>query len=166
MALNPSTLGSGLLSAMGLGVAPPPAQAGSDAIAAQMAAAIDSYSRQAQTCAGTFLTVANAVGLEDGMKGALFGANPDGQAAAEKWLEALTVYWSTAAFGATGTVASNTGGAAFVSQLAAVFDAVPDPPAVKPPADAALAIASAIDTYTRTITALDTAGPCGPLPLV
>lgn len=151
---------------MALGVAPPPTQAPSDTIAAQMASAIDAYSRQAQTCAGSFLTAANTPGLEDGMRDALFGSNPDGQAAAQKWLAALTAYWATAAFGVTGAVATNTGGPALVAQLAAIFDAVPAPPTVKAPGSVAAEIASAIDTYTRTITALDTAIPCGPAPLV
>lgn len=164
--LDVSALQSGMLNSMALGVVLPPAHAPSDVIALQMAAAINSYSMMAQTCAGTYLTVANFAGLQDGMKDALFGSSPDGQSAAEKWLAALEAYWATAAFGATGTVVTNLGGPVLVAQLAAEFDSVPDPPAVKVPGTAANAIASAIDAYTRAITAFDSAGPCGPSPLV
>lgn len=164
MALVVATLQSGILTALGLGVAPPPAHATSDAIAISMASAIDTYSRGAQTCAGTPLLTAVLPTLEDGMKDALFGSNATGQAAAEKWLVALEAYWLTAVF-ATATIVARTGGPGLVSALAAVFDAKPDPPAFKAPVDVATAIAVAIDTYTRAITATDTVGPCGPLPL-
>ncbi|MBT8430093.1 MAG: hypothetical protein KJN79_09305 [Gammaproteobacteria bacterium] len=166
MALNVADLQSGILGSLALGVAIPPANAPSDTIAVQMASSIDSYAKGAQTCAGTPLTAANMVGLEDGMKDALLGANPDGQAAAEKWLLALEAYWLTAAFGVTGAVIARPGGPGLVLALASAFDAKPAPPAIKPPGDAALAIATAIDNYTRAITAADTAGPCGPAPIM
>lgn len=165
MALNPSTLQDGMLNALLLGLAVPPANAPSETIAIAMAAAVDAYSREAQTCAGTPLASASLTVLEDGMKDALFGDNPDGQAAAQKWLIALEAYWATATF-ATGTIVARTGGPALVLSLAATFDDKPDPPLFKAPVDAASGISSAVDSYTRAITAVDTAGGgCGPAPL-
>jgi len=161
MSLVISNFETGLLSALLLGVAPPPANAPSDVIAVAIAAAYDSYASQAQSCSGLNPTVVNFAGLEDGLKDALAGSNPDGQAAAEKWHDALAAYSTGALFGATGAVISITGGATFKTNLAGVFDNLLDLMPLK-----ANQMSGHIDAYTKSVMVQDTAVPppsgCGP----
>lgn len=159
-----STLTSGIMAALSLGVVPPPNNASSDEIALAIAAAYHAYAANALSCGGVAPSLVYFDKLQDGLKSALSGSNPDPETAAEKWHDAFEEYWTNAQFGGTGLVMTISGGAAFETGMAALFTVKTNTMAV-----VAQQMATLMDTYTKTVMVKDTAVPpptgCGPLPI-
>lgn len=136
----------------------------SDSIALLIAAAYDTYAKNAISCAGVGPTLVKFSDLQTKKKEALSGTNPTPAAAAQKWADALDAYWEGSLFGATGSVVTVGGATGYIATLTGVFGIFTNTIPV-----IAQQIAQAMESYTKLVLVRDSAVPppsgCGPSPI-
>lgn len=158
MPLNPGNLESNLLSL----ISSFPATA--ELAANGIANAYHSYAALGQSCAGLTPTLVNLPGLKSELKTTLEDDTQDAGDSAEAWKDGLVTYWTGALFGPTGIVTIPIIGApAFKSGLEALF--IAQAATVTPFPTSANALATLIDTFTKTVVVTDAGFPCGPAPI-
>lgn len=165
MALNKNDLNSGILSVLvsfpGTGTA----------AADGLADSYENYAKEGESCAAIKLTTTpvNLQLLKDELADVLNEPHPaTAEESAEGWRDALGKYWlgpPPLTFGATGTIQAASVVAALPAlktALQGIFEAVSTPIPFPTKSDA---LATALDTFTKSIQVIDSGAPCGPLPI-
>jgi len=145
----------------------------STAIAAtQFGSAYNTYALLGQSCSLLTPTLVMLAALTAQLQSAFDNALTGTSVAdtAQAMADAFAAYWTGALFGATGTVVLIAGTAALKTALEAYFTTQAVPGMSSTPASVADALATHFDTFTKTVSVLDTAVPppigCGPAPIV
>lgn len=158
MALNPSDLQSGMVNVFTS--FPSTAKAGADGLAN----AYHSYASKGQSCAGLTPTVVNLPVLQSKIKEALELNSTEYEEIAGKFAEGYSLYWLGGSFGVTGLVTGITGTVSLKQQLADLWKVQSATLATF--IDSSQLHATILDTFTRTVSVTDSAGPCGPAPII
>ena len=166
MALVPADLARDLKAIMG-GAAAQGSLATRQSVADDLTAAYDSYASKAQSCSAVPLTLANASGLRTALRVALRDDMPVPATTAAAMAAAFSAYWVGATFGPTGTVVVPGTPPTLAAALVGIAVAsMATPSTVETIAGQ---VAAALDAFTRTVQARDSAVPppagCGPAPI-
>jgi hypothetical protein len=157
MALLYSTLYPGILAAVNTPLLNPLADL-TDAYAKAYAA----YALAAQSVVGVPASLVNEAGLRSGLTTFFISIHPDPASAATAFAAPFQTYWTGALFGATGYVSYPGDLGTFVSSLSSNFASNIAAGLAVTPDQVAAQLTTALDVFTRTVLAGDTALPSPP----